>query len=1517
MSLIIALLFFHSIMEDIEACCLCEEIGNGGELVTLGDKGLTGVVNASRRRGDNKWEELQTRDKIKIHKSCRKNYTRESSIQAAGKTKATEVPKSSPVKKKLRSFSDEFDFQTRCLFCAELCEEINPKTPVEKRRKFSRVMTLPFRNNLISECDKRNDGFGRKVKERVLSVLDLVAAEARYHHDCLPKFVSNISSWGSVGRPKNEELESSFIDVCNHLENADDCQHSLEELLQIMEVKYRPSAIVLKKKLKEKYGEDIIIADTKSKATVVCFRGTGNKILNEAWYSRKEQDEKLERLRIVKTAAAIVREDLTSVALETESYPAAAHFLEESDENIPETLKVFLSDVVTKNKKGKVETCKRKCEAIGNAIMAATRPQSFLSPILIAIAVYLHRKLGSKQVVEMLSHLGFCASYNEAVLFESSAVTNSSSCEETLDEKFIQFVFDNADFNVRTVDGFNTFHSMGGIMCVTPGNASRNENRIPRLKEIPSANSIAAHGKIMMKLYQASEDSGLRNITFEDFSVQEVNRVTDNLMFSNNDLMWMIGKFSSIPNLPSWSGYMSAVTQHMDYEKSHISFLPFVNHPPSNYDTINTVLHFAAEEGLKKGQSTIFVTFDQPLYIKAREIVTNAKADSNISSISVRLGGFHLLMSFLGCLGYIMDGSGLKELWETSYAPSSVEKMLTGHAFARAIRAHFITHLALGKLLLHEIEISEDIREEIQKQVCDFSNTPPKYEYIEQNNYLSQVRERMNETKCTLMTRGGTAQLWLKYFDLISITKKFIQAERMGDWNLHLKCIQIMIPIFYACGHFHYVKCAQLYLQDMINLESRLTPEEFKLFTEEGYFTIRRSDKFWAGVWSDMTVEQTLMRAMKMSGGLTHGRGTTDSVLTKWTLGMPVGCDISNQLENFTGMTSTAPEQHSDFRKANVKRDDKATEDFVRWFISHPPFPNQEKLFSIASGIVGNETINSHKAYEIGLEGIKKMVGSNFESLKFKRSDRVLSLANVNSNMRVHGTTVPVNTNLLFQRILSVLKNEDDLYQYFRYELAPMPTSLFDERGLRKTNKAALYSLFEPIPPEQYPKEGSDFVVDGGFLLHRVVWPTNSTFQTIFNAYVSYLTSHYGQHMTVVFDGYSELSTSTKTCERERRCFQEQSADVLFDETMIPTTKQEKFFSNFKNKARFITLLVPVLNNAGISVYQAPDDADTLVIKTAVDMSETHEYVTVVGEDVDLLILLVANAHQSNIYFLKPGRSKTPTRIFSLKEISDTTKSVIIENVLFLHAFCGCDTTSAIYGKGKMKSVNLLLKRDDLHSIVRVFNKADANPQEVSGAGERFMLALYGAPKEESSIDKYRFAVFTKLVAHSNKEVILSKLPPTSAAIHQHSLRVYLQVQKWRFHNLLPQNWGWESKGNTLVPIQSALPPAPDDLLHLISCNCVKGCDRRCGCVRAGLKCSKICGTCQGITCNNSRALDLQATVEDIDDSDVEDDVLCTMSPTPSYSVPTSNDNTMEEHLHNDICEYPDSDLQLPSCSHH
>lgn len=47
-----------------------------------------------------------------------------------------------------------------------------------------------------------------------------------------------------------------------------------------------------------------------------------------------------------------------------------------------------------------------------------------------------------------------------------------------------------------------------------------------------------------------------------------------------------------------------------------------------------------------------------------------------LSNVIVRLGDFHLFMSFVGAIGYVMTGSSLKELFNIIY---STKYLLTMH----------------------------------------------------------------------------------------------------------------------------------------------------------------------------------------------------------------------------------------------------------------------------------------------------------------------------------------------------------------------------------------------------------------------------------------------------------------------------------------------------------------------------------------------------------------------------------------------------------------------------------------------------------------------------------------------------------------------------------------------------------------------------------------------------------------------------------------------------------------------
>lgn len=161
----------------------------------------------------------------------------------------------------------------------------------------------------------------------------------------------------------------------------------------------------------------------------------------------------------------------------------------------------------------------------------------------------------------------------------------------------------------------------------------------------------------------------------------------------------------------------------------------------------------------------------------------------------------------------------------------------------------------------------------------------------------------------------------MRCWEMISIVKDFIWAKRSGIFDLHLAFIQRMIAYFYASGQFLYPKFAHLYLQDIRKLKETINDDcEFARFTTDGFFMIRRTQKFWSGVWPDMMIKQVLMRSIKTPVRLTHCSGWSESVLAKLVLTIIILVAICNEMNDFCDVSFTTTDQQSDSREHQIKR---------------------------------------------------------------------------------------------------------------------------------------------------------------------------------------------------------------------------------------------------------------------------------------------------------------------------------------------------------------------------------------------------------------------------------------------------------------------------------------------------------------------------------------------------------------------------------------------------------------------
>ena len=112
------------------------------------------------------------------------------------------------------------------------------------------------------------------------------------------------------------------------------------------------------------------------------------------------------------------------------------------------------------------------------------------------------------------------------------------------------------------------------------------------------------------------------------------------------------------------------------------------------------------------------------------------------------------------------------------------------------------------------------------------------------------------------------------------------------------------------------------------------------------------------------------MCASKSSGGLTHGRGVTESVRNLWALSLSGSAHVEQILMNFAGLKFRSDKFHSERGYSRRERDFADCVKFYSWLKTRNPFlVENENLFSLSTGICSKEgvdEVNCENAEEIG-----------------------------------------------------------------------------------------------------------------------------------------------------------------------------------------------------------------------------------------------------------------------------------------------------------------------------------------------------------------------------------------------------------------------------------------------------------------------------------------------------------------------------------------------------------------------
>ena len=145
-------------------------------------------------------------------------------------------------------------------------------------------------------------------------------------------------------------------------------------------------------------------------------------------------------------------------------------------------------------------------------------------------------------------------------------------------------------------------------------------------------------------------------------------------------------------------------------------------------------------------------------------------------------------------------------------------------------------------------------------------------------------------------------------------------------------------------------------------------------------------------------------------------------------------------------------------------------------------------------------------------------------------------------------------------------------------------------------------------------------------------------------------------------------------------------------------------------------------------VNQCPGDADTAIVSTASEYAALGTEVNLVADDTGKKIIM------ADVFFHSEARKSLQTTALSwnVRDLVSKAGNLIVSHLLLVHAWSGCDTTSATFGHGKTTLLKKLKASEVIQEISSVLCNPNASQEEIGQTGLRLFVILYGGKQQDS-----------------------------------------------------------------------------------------------------------------------------------------------------------------------------------------
>ena len=502
-------------------------------------------------------------------------------------------------KRQLKSNARDFVSKRDCLLCGQVCVPKYHKNP-HRWVRVNQCCTvdrgdgvLTFREQLEYTCKERGDGWSSEVSLRLSGVSgDLHASDAQYHAHCYNKFHKTATAMSRQPCKSEEEALRAIVDNMNDNKTSTWTTSDLYEL-------YASASGTLSKKqmitnITKYFGAEVITMHIEGCESVLGMHASMGSMVKLVKTMGGDGDEELDKL-----VRQIQTESLATPRPHDYDLPNFQYT--KLIESTSPTLLRLISCLVSGGRINKQALTLAQC--VEQHISGNTNQTT------LGLAVKLHHKYGSRELIQTLNEHGITASYDEVLRFRKSAANFVSNNQQEYHKILgltteIGPVFswaDNYDLFIASPNGTKTTHAMVCEFTQHPSNIIKSQNdigvmqlKIPRLKKHELA-SIRLTPTVQLAHYNGPSKLNPPPMSAVALSPEEtVQADTARARARARDAAWLSNVYTEDKPV-EWAGFSAYLDRQeastsTKKPKALVVFGPLLVAPPAHPDTVLTTL---------------------------------------------------------------------------------------------------------------------------------------------------------------------------------------------------------------------------------------------------------------------------------------------------------------------------------------------------------------------------------------------------------------------------------------------------------------------------------------------------------------------------------------------------------------------------------------------------------------------------------------------------------------------------------------------------------------------------------------------------------------------------------------------------------------------------------------------------------------------------------------------------------------------------------------------------------------